>query len=68
VTIADIPPSESACILAKLNDLLRDRFQISHTTIQFEHTGCGELEGCVVPMEELTNGASPGHHGHAHEL
>ncbi|HVC47334.1 MAG TPA: cation diffusion facilitator family transporter [Terracidiphilus sp.] len=66
VTIADIPPSESACILVKLNHLLRDHFFISHTTIQFEHIGCGELEGCVVPMEELSSGAGSGHSGHVH--
>ena len=45
VTIADIPPSESACILAKLNHLLREHFQISHTTIQFEHIGCESSGG-----------------------
>jgi len=61
VTIADIPPSESACILDLLNRTLRDRFHISHTTIQFEHTGCEVLDGCVVPMEEL---ASDGGHRH----
>jgi cobalt-zinc-cadmium efflux system protein len=65
VTIADIPPSESACILAKLKHLLRDDFRISHTTIQFEHIGCGELEGCVVPPEEMA-GSHEHHHGHAH--
>jgi cobalt-zinc-cadmium efflux system protein len=63
VTIADIPPSESACILVKLNYVLRDHFHISHTTIQFEHMGCEELEGCVVPIEEM---ASSRNHGHAH--
>jgi cobalt-zinc-cadmium efflux system protein len=61
VTIADIPPSESACILIKLNGLLREQFQISHTTFQFEHTGCEELEGCVTPPEELA-----GRHEHPH--
>lgn len=66
VTIADIPPSESACILVKLNHVLHDHFSISHTTIQFEHIGCGELEGCVVPMQELASGANPGHAGHVH--
>ncbi|MGA3334602.1 MAG: cation diffusion facilitator family transporter [Terracidiphilus sp.] len=60
VTIADIPPSESACILIKLNGLLREQFQISHTTFQFEHTGCEELEGCVTPPEELA-----GRHEHS---
>jgi len=66
VTIADIPPSESACILVKLNHVLKDHFHISHTTIQFEHIGCGSLDGCVVPIEELASGAQHAHHGHAH--
>jgi cobalt-zinc-cadmium efflux system protein len=66
VTIADIPPSESACILVKLNHVLKDHFHISHTTIQFEHIGCGELDGCVVPMDELAGCAPSSHHGHAH--
>jgi cobalt-zinc-cadmium efflux system protein len=67
VTIADIPPSESACILEKLNHLLRDRFRISHTTIQFEHIGCGDIDGCVVPLEEMAGGHEHAHHhGHSH--
>jgi cobalt-zinc-cadmium efflux system protein len=61
VTIADIPPSESAGILVNLNQVLRDRFQISHTTIQFEHAGCHVLDGCVAPIEELAS-----RHGHVH--
>src|SRR6202453_1637054 len=67
VCIADIPPSESACILEKLNHVLKEHFQIAHTTIQFEHIGCGELEGCVVPIEEMAGpaGEHP-HHGHSH--
>ncbi len=65
VTISDIPPSESACILTKLNHLLRAHFHISHTTIQFEHIGCGELEGCVVPPEEMA-GSQEHPHGHVH--
>jgi cobalt-zinc-cadmium efflux system protein len=67
VTIADIPPSASACILVRLNQVLRERFYISHATIQFEHMGCKQLEGCVVPMEEMANGQShEHHHGHTH--
>jgi cobalt-zinc-cadmium efflux system protein len=65
VTIADIPPSESACILAKLNQLLREQFQISHTTIQFEHIGCEALEGCVMPPEEVVGGHGR-RHSHTH--
>lgn len=64
VTIADIPPSESACILVRLNHVLKERFHVCHTTIQFENQGCEELEGCVVPMEEMAGGQS--HPGHAH--
>src|ERR1700728_4878250 len=67
VCIADIPPSESACILVKLNHVLKEHFQIAHTTIQFEHDICAELEGCVVPMEEMaTHAAGHDHHGHSH--
>jgi cobalt-zinc-cadmium efflux system protein len=68
VTIADIPPSESACILVKLNQVLKVQFHICHTTIQFEHTGCEELEGCVVPIQELASGAAHkrGRRGHEH--
>jgi cobalt-zinc-cadmium efflux system protein len=66
VTIADIPPSESACILVKLNQVLHDHFHISHTTIQFEHIGCGALEGCVVPIEEMAGDMPHAHHGHSH--
>ncbi len=61
VTIADIPPSESACILLNLNSLLREQFHISHTTIQFEHIGCEALEGCVTPPAEIA-----GAHDHSH--
>jgi cobalt-zinc-cadmium efflux system protein len=64
VTIADIPPSESGCILARLNQLLRDRFHISHATIQFEHLDCAELEGCVVPIEEMAGRQSQHHSPH----
>ena len=67
VTIADIPPSESACILVKLNHVLRHHFHIPHATIQFEHLGCEELEGCVVPIEEMTGSqGNAHHHGHTH--
>ena len=64
VIIADIPPSESACILVKLNHVLKEHFHISHTTIQFEHIGCGTVEGCVVPPEEMIGAEH--HHGHTH--
>jgi cobalt-zinc-cadmium efflux system protein len=65
VTINDIPPSESASILDKLRHILKDHFNICHTTIQFEHENCEVLDGCVVPMEEMARSTTH-HHGHAH--
>jgi cobalt-zinc-cadmium efflux system protein len=66
VTIPDIPPSESACILVQLNHVLREHFNIQHSTIQFEHEGCEELHGCVVPIEDMCSPVSDSHHGHSH--
>ena len=39
VLIEDMPPSSSNAILQRINDLLC-KFDIHHTTIQFEHTKC----------------------------
>jgi len=39
VLIEDMPPSASNAILQRINNLLGG-YQISHTTIQFEHTKC----------------------------
>jgi len=64
VTIADIPPSESARILEQINGRLREKFHILHTTIQFEHEECEVAHGCVMVVEEVT--AHAHHHGHDH--
>jgi cobalt-zinc-cadmium efflux system protein len=53
VTIADIPPSESARILEEINSLLLRNFHIHHTTIQFEHVECPVAHGCVMPVEAV---------------
>jgi cobalt-zinc-cadmium efflux system protein len=68
VTIPDIPPSESASILEQVNHILKDHFNICHTTVQFEHENCQTLHGCVVPIEKMAaEPVTPGHHhGHAH--
>jgi cobalt-zinc-cadmium efflux system protein len=63
VTIADIPPSESTRILEEINGILRTRFHIHHTTIQFEHVGCEISHGCVMPVHLAD---VHGHHGHGH--
>src|SRR5580693_1301299 len=51
VTIAEMPMSECSSILQGINSALRDRFHITHTTIQFETTGCETTHGCSAPPE-----------------
>jgi cobalt-zinc-cadmium efflux system protein len=60
VTIADIPPSESARILEEINGVLLRNFHIHHTTIQFEHEECPVAHGCVMPVEAVSA------HPHSH--
>jgi len=50
ITIEDIPPSESEAILRSVNEILAARFQIHHTTIQFENVVCDVAHGCVIPV------------------
>jgi cobalt-zinc-cadmium efflux system protein len=64
ITIADIPPSESNLILDRINGVLRERFRIYHTTLQFEHVVCETAHGCLVSVEQIETHHH--HHGHAH--
>jgi cobalt-zinc-cadmium efflux system protein len=64
ITIADIPPSESNLILDRINVVLRERFRIHHTTLQFEHVICEVAHGCLVSVEQSETHHH--HHGHAH--
>jgi cobalt-zinc-cadmium efflux system protein len=66
VQINDIPPSESNCILLKINAIAKERFHIHHTTIQFECDGCEVTHGCVVPISEMAADSGHDHHSHAH--
>ncbi len=50
IGIADIPPSASEGILRDVKERLRTRFNILHTTIQFEHEVCDVPHGCVVAV------------------
>jgi cobalt-zinc-cadmium efflux system protein len=59
VLIEDMPPSESNAILQRLNDVLC-KYEINHTTIQFEHTKCALSDA---PCTILTSQ----HHEHQHE-
>jgi cobalt-zinc-cadmium efflux system protein len=61
ISIADIPPSESDAILRNVQERLRVKFHIDHTTIQFEHADCEVAHGCVIPIEPHRH-----KHGHAH--
>jgi cobalt-zinc-cadmium efflux system protein len=66
VLIAEMPLSECSSILDAVNCALRDRFRITHTTIQFEIRGCETTHGCSAPPE-LDALESHGHdHGHSH--
>ena len=57
VLIEDVPPSASDIILRRINAMLQERFQIGHTTIQFEHMSCAISEnGCAIPVHD------PHHH------
>ncbi len=67
VTIAEMPVSDCGCILEGINQSLRERFHIHHTTIQFETTGCETTHGCAAPPEvEQISGHAHHHHGHSH--
>jgi len=44
VLIEDMPPSASDSILRCVNQMLADRFEIRHTTVQFEHARCALAE------------------------
>lgn len=60
ISIADIPPSASEGILRDVQQRLRSRFNIFHTTIQFEHEICDIAHGCVMPV------SADQAHGHNH--
>lgn len=61
VLIEDMPPSESNCILRRINEILAD-FNIHHTTIQFEHVPCLVSDsGCQMGAER---GHEHGEHSH----
>jgi len=66
VTIPEMPMSECSSILERINCALRDRFHITHTTIQFENTECVTTHGCSAPPP-LEAVSAHGHHHHDHD-
>jgi cobalt-zinc-cadmium efflux system protein len=65
--IEDLPPSKSAAILTSVESMLRDKYHIGHTAIQFEsyaHQGhCCEADGLYCQMAVVVEDQ---HHHHAH--
>lgn len=66
ITVCEMPASECTRILDAINTKLHDLFHITHTTIQFETTGCETTHGCSSPPEAEAVGAHGHHHGHSH--
>jgi cobalt-zinc-cadmium efflux system protein len=66
VTIPEMPLSECSSILDAINCALRDRFRITHTTIQFEIRGCETTHGCSAPPPLEADVSPHHHHGHTH--
>jgi cobalt-zinc-cadmium efflux system protein len=67
ILIPEMPVSDCSSILDAINCTLRDRFRITHTTIQFEIRGCETTHGCSAPppLEDAEH-AHHHHHGHTH--
>lgn len=67
--IDDLPPSQSAPILASLEHMLQEKYRIGHTTIQFEshsHEGhCCADDGLYCSMKMAENHEH--HHDHDHD-
>jgi cobalt-zinc-cadmium efflux system protein len=68
--IADLPPSQSTPILTNIETMLRDKYHISHTAIQFEsyaHQGhCCEMDGLYCNMAAMDDHADHDHADHDH--
>ena len=62
ITIGDRPLAESSAILKSLNEALQHRFQIHHTTIQFEAIQCSMSEGCCAPPKLDTHASCSHNH------
>jgi cobalt-zinc-cadmium efflux system protein len=66
ILIPEMPVSDCASILDAINCALRDRFHITHTTIQFEIRGCETTHGCSAPPPLEAVAPHDHHHGHSH--
>ena len=66
VTIAEMPMSACSDILEGINLALKNRFRITHTTIQFETKGCETTHGCSAPPATEVGGCDDHEHYHGH--
>lgn len=66
ITIADIPPSESNIILDNVREVLRKKFRIRHTTVQFENAVCNVADICAALLEADHDHDHSHAHGHFH--
>ncbi len=67
VQVVEMPLTECAAVLDRLNHQLRDHFGINHTTIQLEISNCETVDGCSQPPKpDVVDAHSHHHHGHAH--
>ena len=64
VQVQDRPLSACDPLLRQLRKLLQERYQIAHTTIQFECAGCGpdDLYCALEPGEEDGHDHAQHHH------
>ena len=56
VLIEDMPPSASDSILRCINGVLCDRFDVHHTTIQFEHVRCALADESCTQVKHKHSG------------
>jgi cobalt-zinc-cadmium efflux system protein len=62
VLIEDMPPSESNSILRKITRVLRERFEIDHSTVQFEHVPCALADAHCTEFHAGGEGQVPHRH------
>ena len=65
-SIADLPPSESAFILQALEAMLREKYRIGHTTIQFESHAHKDAYCSVDGLYCQMDTGQPIHEAHDH--
>jgi hypothetical protein len=56
IVVEDQPISSCSCIISACEEVLREKFHFSHTTLQLESTACS-IDACVFrPNNNRKNG------------